>query len=94
VKFSFINRGITLNAKIFRIEGKTSKPSFQTSFQKEIKAMKSEDAIERVYAEIGSHHRVKRVHIKILSITEIQPEEAKDIIIRKLSEEGREQNGK
>ena len=83
-----------MNAKIFRINGKIIKPSFQTSFQKEIKAMKREDAIEKLYAEIGSQHRVKRVHLKILSITEIQPEEAKDVIIRKLSGVGKEKNDK
>ena len=75
--------------KIFRINGEISRPDYQTSFTKEVRAMKPEDAIEKVYTEIGSQHRVKRVHLKILSIQEIQLDEVKNIIVRKLSENGR-----
>ncbi|RLI18541.1 50S ribosomal protein L18a, partial [Candidatus Bathyarchaeota archaeon] len=37
------------------------------------------------YMEIGSKHKVKRYHIKILKVEEIKPEEAEDPIIRKLA---------
>jgi large subunit ribosomal protein LX len=33
---------------------------------------KPEHAVEKVYAEIGSKHRVKRFHIKILNVEEVQ----------------------
>lgn len=73
-------------AKIFRITGEIKKPDWQASFKKELKAMKSEDALERIYKELGSKHRAKRFQIKISSIEEIRPEEAEDVIIRKLIE--------
>ena len=72
--------------KTFRITGEIKKPGWQTSFKKEVRAMKSEDALETVYKELGSQHKAKRYQIKISSIEEIKPEEAEDPIIRKLIE--------
>ena len=71
--------------KIFRVVGKISKPNFKTDFKKEIRALKPEQAVERVYQEIGSRHRVKRFQIKILRVEEIKPGEASDVAIRKLT---------
>lgn len=72
--------------KTFRITGEIKKPGWQASFKKEVRAMKSEDALEKIYKELGSQHRAKRFQIKISSIEEIRPEEAEDVIIRKLIE--------
>jgi len=71
--------------KIFRVIGRITKPNFKTDFEKEVRALKPEQAIEKVYMELGSKHRVKRFHIKILKVEEIKPEEAEDPIIRKLA---------
>jgi large subunit ribosomal protein LX len=71
--------------KIFRVSGKITKPNFRTEFEKEVRALKPKGAVEKVYTEIGSKHRVKRFHIKILKVEEIKPEEAEDPIIRKLT---------
>ena len=71
--------------KIFRVSGKITKPNFRTEFEKEVRALKPEHAIEKIYMELGSRHRVKRTHIKILKVEEIKPEEAEDPIIRKLT---------
>jgi len=71
--------------KIFRVSGKITKPNFKTEFEKEVRALKPEQAIEKIYMEIGSKHKVKRYHIKILKVEEIKPEEAEDPIIRKLA---------
>ena len=71
--------------KIFRVVGKITKPNFQTDFKKEIRALKPEQAVERVYKEIGSKHRVKRFQIKILKVDEIKAEEVTDLTIRKLT---------
>jgi large subunit ribosomal protein LX len=71
--------------KIFRVVGKISKPNFKTDFMKEIRAMKPEQAVERIYQEIGSRHRVKRFQIRILKVEEIKPEDASDLAIRKLT---------
>jgi large subunit ribosomal protein LX len=71
--------------KIFRVTGKITKPNWQTNFQKEIRALKQEEALERVYKEIGSKHRAKRFQIKILKVEEIKPEEITDLTVKKLT---------
>jgi len=71
--------------KIFRVTGKISKPNWQTSFQKEIRALKQEEAVDRVYKEIGSKHKAKRFQIKILKVEEIKPEEVTDSTVKKLT---------
>jgi large subunit ribosomal protein LX len=70
--------------KVFRVTGEIRKPNLKTSFKKEIIALKPEHAIEKVYTELGSKHRVKRVHIKILNIEEVPPQEIKDPVLKKL----------
>lgn len=71
--------------KVFRVVGRITKPNFQTDFKKEIRALKPEQAVERVYQEIGSKHRVKRFQIKILKVDEISAEEITDITVKKLA---------
>jgi large subunit ribosomal protein LX len=71
--------------KIFRVTGKINKPNFKTNFKKEIRALKKEDAVDRVYKEIGSKHKAKRFQIKILKVEKISLEEATDPIVKKLS---------
>jgi len=70
--------------KVFRIIGEIRKPNWQTSFEKEVVALKPEHAVEKVYAELGSRHRAKRAHIKIDRVEEISPNEVEDPIIKKL----------
>jgi len=71
--------------KIFRVTGKIIKPNWQTNFQKEIRALKQEEAVDRVYKEIGSKHKAKRFQIKILKVDEIKPEEVTDPTVKKLT---------
>jgi large subunit ribosomal protein LX len=61
------------------------KPNWQTSFQKEIRALRQEEAVDRVYKEIGSKHRAKRFQIKILKVEEIKPEEITDPTVKKIT---------
>jgi large subunit ribosomal protein LX len=70
--------------KIFRITGEIRKPNLETSFKKEVVAVKPEHAVEKVYSELGSKHRAKRFQIKILSIEEIKPEEIENPVLKKL----------
>jgi large subunit ribosomal protein LX len=72
------------NVKVFRVEGEIQKPNWKTPFEKEVLAVKPEHAVEKVYTELGSKHRVKRFHIKINRVEEIPPSEVEDPIIRKL----------
>jgi len=71
--------------KVFRVTGKIDKPNWQTDFKKEVRALKAEEAVERIYKEMGSRHRAKRFHIKILKVEMIGPEEITDPVVRKLT---------
>jgi large subunit ribosomal protein LX len=70
--------------KVFRVTGKINKPNLKTVFAKEVIVAKPEHAIEKVYAEIGSKHRVKRFHIKILNVEEVPVEEIENPILKKI----------
>jgi large subunit ribosomal protein LX len=70
--------------KVFKVTGKILKPNLKTSFAKEILAEKPEHAQEKVCAELGSKHRVKRHHIKITSIEEVPPDQINDPLLRKM----------
>ncbi|MGQ9551059.1 MAG: 50S ribosomal protein L18Ae [Candidatus Bathycorpusculaceae bacterium] len=70
--------------KVFRVIGEIQKPKLQTSFKKEVVAAKPEHALEKVYAELGSRHRVKRFQVKIARIEEISPQEIENPVLRKL----------
>jgi len=75
---------------VFRVVGKILKPNYVTEFRKEIRALKPEEAVERVYKEIGSRHRAKRVHVKVLKVEEISAEEVQDPVVKKLMSGGKE----
>ncbi len=70
--------------KVFRVTGEINKPNLKTAFAKEVVVDKPEHAVEKVYAEIGSKHRVKRFHIKILNVEEISPDEIENPILKKI----------
>jgi len=71
--------------KVFQVTGEIAKPNFQTTFRKEIRALKPEDAIEKIYKDFGSKHRAKRFQIKIKEVKEIGPEEITSPVIKKLT---------
>jgi len=71
--------------KVFKVIGEIVKPNLQTKFRKEIRALKPEDAIEKVYKDLGSKHRAKRFQIKISEVKEIGPEEIESPLIKKLT---------
>jgi large subunit ribosomal protein LX len=70
--------------KVFRVTGEIRKPKLATPFAKEIVAEKPEHAVERVYAEIGSKHRVKRCFMKISAVEEISPDQIENPILKKI----------
>jgi len=70
--------------KVFRVTGEIQKPKLETPFRKEVLAIKSEHAVEKVYAELGSKHRIKRFHIKIVSVEEVPPQEIENPLLKKL----------
>jgi large subunit ribosomal protein LX len=70
--------------KVFKVTGEILKPNLKTPFGKEIVAEKPEHAVEKVYAELGSKHRVKRHHVKIASVEEVSPDQIEDPLLKKL----------
>jgi large subunit ribosomal protein LX len=70
--------------KVFRVIGEIRKPNLETPFKKEVVAIKREHAVEKVYAELGSRHRVKRFQIKILKVEEVLPEDIENPLLKKL----------
>ena len=72
--------------KIFKVTGEIRKPNLKTQFTNEVAAEKPEHAVERVYAEIGSKHRVKRFHITITGVEEVPPDKIENAILRRLVE--------
>ena len=70
--------------KVFRVTGEIRKPNLRTPFAKEVLADTPEHAVEKVYAEIGSRHRVKRFYMKILKVEEVSPEAIENPILKKM----------
>ncbi len=70
--------------KVFRVTGKIYKPNLKTDFVRELVADKPEHAEEKVYAEVGSRHRVKRCHMKVTKVEEVTAEEIQNPILKKM----------
>ena len=75
--------------KIFRISGKMllSHDRFPVwgKFSIYVRALKKDHALERVYSELGSRHKLKRYHIKVENIEEVPLENVEDINIIRLA---------
>ena len=71
--------------KIYRIVGTYTKKYRKYLFRKEVRAMKEEDALEKALSQITSIGIYRR-QIKIKEIREISAEEARDYLIRELSQ--------
>ena len=56
--------------KKFKITGEIKKGLHRIPFSVEFRALKKEDALHRVYAEMGSRHRARRFEIKIKDVQE------------------------
>lgn len=70
--------------KIFRVSGQIVKPNWKTGFEKEVRALKPEEAVETIYTDLGSRHRARRFQIRINAVVEIKPEEIQDPVLRKM----------
>lgn len=56
--------------KTFIISGEIRQRFIKIPFIKEINEIKKENAIEKLYTDLGSRHKAKRFEIKILSLEE------------------------
>ena len=70
--------------KIFKIIGTYNKDHKKYKLSKEIRALKQENALEKVLTQITSIGIYRR-QIKIQEIKEIKPEECEDYLIRELN---------
>ncbi|TXT62713.1 MAG: 50S ribosomal protein L18Ae [Promethearchaeota archaeon] len=71
--------------KIYRITGRYQKNRKEYLFRKEKRALKREDAVEKVLSQITSIGLLRR-QITIDNVEEITPEQAEDYLIKELSE--------
>ncbi|MGA8904510.1 MAG: 50S ribosomal protein L18Ae [Candidatus Bathyarchaeia archaeon] len=62
--------------KKFTITGEIKKGKTKVPFSVEFNAMKEEDALQRLYSEMGSRHRARRFEIKIMKIRSAREEAA------------------
>ncbi|GAB6147635.1 50S ribosomal protein L18Ae [Stetteria hydrogenophila] len=76
--------------KIFRVSGRMllSHDRFPEwrKFAVYVRALKPEHALERVYSELGSRHKLRRRHIKIDRVEEVPLEEVEDLTVIKLAQ--------
>ena len=59
------------SVKRFRITGELRKRGERLPFKKEFRALRKEDAIQNLYADMGSRHKARRFEITIKNIEEI-----------------------
>jgi large subunit ribosomal protein LX len=62
--------------KKFKITGEIRKGQSRIPFSVEFNALKEEDAVQRLYSEMGSRHRARRFEVKIAKIQSALPEAA------------------
>ncbi|ADV65417.1 50S ribosomal protein L18Ae [Desulfurococcus mucosus] len=60
-------------------------PTWQ-KFTKEVRGVDEKDALEKVYSILGSNHKLKRYHIRVESVEEIDPGESRNPFIRQLAQ--------
>ncbi len=56
--------------KIFTISGEIRKRNIKIPFEKEISEVNKENALEKLFSELGSQHKAKRFEIKINDLKE------------------------
>ena len=75
-----------LQVQIFRIIGTYKSKRGPVEFNKEFRALREENAIEQLYVEIGSKHRIKRNLISVEKVEKITSlDEITDQFILRLS---------
>ncbi len=72
--------------KVFRIVGYMNlhRAGERRKFTVEVPALKPAHALEKVLSELGSRHKLKRAHVKILEVREISEDEVTKEHVREL----------
>jgi large subunit ribosomal protein LX len=58
--------------KTFRITGEVKKPRTTIPFSLKMRATKEQEAIEKIYTDMGSRHKARRLEIKLKKIEELK----------------------
>ena len=78
-----------MKVRVYRVKGvalfSPDRVRIWQPFTVDVRALKKEDAIEKVYSDLGSKHKLKRAYIKIVDIYEINPSESKYKYIKDLT---------
>ncbi len=78
------------DVKVYRVTGLALfSPDKLRRWQKfviEVRAVKEKDAVEKIFSELGSRHKLKRSHIKVLSVKEIEVSEARNKLVREIED--------
>lgn len=64
--------------KIYRIRGWFKQGLYRQKFTREMLATSKDQALERIYSEFGSRHKLTRNQINIVEVAEIKPEDVTD----------------
>jgi large subunit ribosomal protein LX len=64
--------------KVYRVTGWFKQGLYSQKFRRELLALTKEQALERIYSELGSRHKLKRNQINIDDVAEIKVEEVTD----------------
>ena len=64
--------------QVYRVAGWFKQGFYRQNFTRELLALTKEQALERIYSEFGSRHKLKRNQINIEEVAEIKVEEITD----------------
>ncbi len=64
--------------KFYVVEGKAKIGDFWNVFRMYVRAVKPADAVEHVYSRLGSTYNIKRSHIRIIDVKEVEQAHVKD----------------
>jgi len=84
---SAINLSVSVShvkVRVFRVSGFMKIRREWQKFSLELTGVKREDVVEQVYSLLGSRHKLKRAHIRIVEVKEISPEEVQSPRLRDL----------
>ncbi len=64
--------------KFYVVEGRAKIGDFWNAFRIYVRAVKPSDAVEYVYSRLGSTYNIKRSHIRIADVREVEQSQVRD----------------
>lgn len=69
----------------FKVKGQYRDVRGLVNFSRDVRAVKEQDAIEKVYLSLGSNQGIKRNRIEILETIEVEVEQIKDNLNKEIA---------